>query len=147
MSFLKWMMSLSQELMMDVSYCRQLLQDILSSPHDETRRVAPIRDIRSPWVRKLLMIVGFLPDDSSSLILINDGMWERFGGKMKGGRDDRKYESFEWDKGKYKRGGGEILSGKEERWERGGKGKNSAYLSFLVLQLSISIFCKTLWVL
>ena len=70
---------------MDISYCRQLLQDILSSPHDETRRVAPIRDIRSPWVRKLLAIVGFLPDDSSSLILINDGMRERFGGKMKGG--------------------------------------------------------------
>ena len=68
------MMSLSQELMMDVGYCRQLLQDILSSPHDETRRVAPIRDIRSPWVRKLLILVGFLPDDSSSLILINDGM-------------------------------------------------------------------------
>jgi serine/threonine protein kinase len=63
-----------QELMMDISYCRQLLQDILSSPHDETRRVAPIRDIRSPWVRKLLAIVGFLPDDSSSLILINDAV-------------------------------------------------------------------------
>ena len=58
---------------MDVSYCRQLLQDILSSPHDEARRVAPIRDIRSPWVRKLLAIVGFLPDDSSSLVLVNDG--------------------------------------------------------------------------
>ena len=58
---------------MDISYCRQLLQDILSSPHDETRRVVPIRDIRSPWVRRLLMIVGFLPDDRTSLILTSDG--------------------------------------------------------------------------
>ena len=58
---------------MDVSYCRQLLQDILSSPHEETRRVAPIRDIRSPWVRKLMMIVGFLPDYNSSLVLVDDG--------------------------------------------------------------------------
>jgi hypothetical protein len=63
-----------QELMMDVSYCRQLLQDILSSPHDETRRVAPIRDIRSPWVRRLLTIVGFLPDDRTSLVLTNDAV-------------------------------------------------------------------------
>ena len=57
---------------MDISYSRQLLQDILSSPHDESRRVAPARDIQSPWVRRLLMIVGFLPDDRKALILTND---------------------------------------------------------------------------
>ena len=58
---------------MDISYCRQLLQDILSSPHDESRRLAPARDIRSPWVRRLLLIVGFLPDDRRALVLTNDG--------------------------------------------------------------------------
>ena len=62
---------------MDISYCRQLLQDILSSPHDHTRRVAPIRDIRSRWVRRLLAVVGFLPDDRKSLVLTNDGKRER----------------------------------------------------------------------
>ena len=58
---------------MDVGWCRQFFQDILSSPQDGTRRVAPIREIRSPWIRRLLMIVGFLPDDRSSLVLPNDG--------------------------------------------------------------------------
>ena len=59
--------------MMDVSYCRHLLQDILSSPHDESRRVTPVSDIRAVWVRRLLAVVGFLPDDRIALILTNDG--------------------------------------------------------------------------
>jgi serine/threonine protein kinase len=63
-----------QELMMDISYCRQLLQDILSSPHDESRRLTPARDVRSPWVRRLLLIVGFLPDDRRALVLTNDAV-------------------------------------------------------------------------
>lgn len=58
---------------MDISYCRQRLQDILTSPHDVSRRVVPVSDIRSAWVRRLLMIVGFLPDDRASLILTDDG--------------------------------------------------------------------------
>lgn len=58
---------------MDINYCRQLFQDILSSPHDISRRVTPTRDIRSSWVMRLLRMVGFLPDDRASLVLTNDG--------------------------------------------------------------------------
>lgn len=58
---------------MDISYCRQLLQDILSSPHDVSRRVVPVRGIQSAWVRRLLLVLGFLPDDRAHLVLTNDG--------------------------------------------------------------------------
>lgn len=59
--------------MMDINYCRQLFQDILSSPLDVSRRVTPVRDIKSSWVMRLLRVVGFLPDDRASLVLTNDG--------------------------------------------------------------------------
>ena len=88
----------TQELMMDISYCRQLLQDILSSPPDGSRRVVPVRDIRSPWVRRLLVVVGFLPDDRTALVLTNDGEGggEREGGE--GGREGR--EEGSWQAGR-----------------------------------------------
>ena len=58
---------------MDINYCRQLFQDILLSPLDVSRRVRPVRDIKSSWVMRLLRVVGFLPDDRASLVLTNDG--------------------------------------------------------------------------
>ena len=96
---------------MDISYGRQLLQDILSSPHDQARRVVPAGDVRGGWVARLLHYLGFLPEGRTALVLTDDGREGR--GEGGGGRG-RGRESRE-------EGGGGRRRGREGR-EEGGQG-------------------------
>ena len=77
--------------MMDISYGRQLLQDILSSPHDQARRVVPAGDVRGGWVARLLHSLGFLPEGRTALVLTDDGREgkEEGGGGRGRGREGR----------------------------------------------------------
>ena len=76
---------------MDISYGRQLLQDILSSPHDQARRVVPAGDVRGGWVARLLHSLGFLPEGRTALVLTDDGREGReegVGGRGREGREE-----------------------------------------------------------
>ena len=78
---------------MDISYGRQLLQDILSSPHDQARRVVPAGDVRGGWLARLLHSLGFLPEGRTALVLTDDGREGRGeGGEGGGGRAGRREE-------------------------------------------------------
>ena len=46
---------------MDVGWSRELLQRVLSSPHQHDHRTVPALDIPSSWVGRLLAVLGFLP--------------------------------------------------------------------------------------
>ena len=77
---------------MDISYGRQLLQDILSSPHDQARRVVPAGDVRGGWVARLLHSLGFLPEGRTALVLTDDGREGREEGGGGRGRAGRREE-------------------------------------------------------
>lgn len=47
---------------MDVSFTRQVLHDVLSSPQNPTPRTIPVDAFRhSHWVGSMLSILGYLP--------------------------------------------------------------------------------------
>lgn len=50
-----------QEMMIDISFCRQIFQDLLKEPFSERARSVPVNDIQSGWVTQMLGCVGFLP--------------------------------------------------------------------------------------
>ena len=121
---------------MDISYGRQLLQDILSSPHDQARRVVPAGDVRGGWVARLLHSLGFLPEGRTALVLTDDGREGREeGGGGRAGRREGEGGGGGGRAGRREEGGVATSSswrpksvvpggerGREGREEGGGKG-------------------------
>ena len=60
--------------MIDISFSQQLLRDILSSPHEQRRRILAVQEVRQRrWVPRFMHSLGFLPTDEGALILTDDG--------------------------------------------------------------------------
>ena len=111
---------------MDISYGRQLLQDILSSPHDQARRVVPAGDVRGGWVARLLHSLGFLPEGRTALVLTMVGRaGEREGEGGQGGERGREGE-----------GGG----GRREWWPLVAAGTQSLFDFTLHLRIFNELF-------